>query len=678
MATRWEIKFKGLRAGKSYTIAISPKNYRGAASELFGAATPFEVKEDDNDNIFAPVRTSSGYIRIIDNGQDKSGNSFDWHDMVPAGDKDIKVTLFNETDSRFEWFGYIKAAVYTGSLAGTAPQERSFPVICPLTVLKGETIDPGAADVVNLAWLIYNATGNEVYDYYIQGDLPVTWLQYRINWRNFYDLDEDGNPETSVTLYDLLENVCTFLGLTARIYRYDLYLISCVMDSGMSETYDFTYIDNQNMYELADGNQYRTDEVLQPDPIEPSGSDFVTDNSTESYIQGWHRTEVSNDVNRQDSTIGMDMDAVIEANRGNTITRYSYTKDDETWWRLLLLRVSDPQPTSYIFKDKFTRMNISSGWGKAQISFDTNKDWARVHSVEWKGVFQATGGDPTDPDFPDYLIRLQSTIPHHFDHGMIVIGGDMNQWGNDSWLTITARLKVGDLTWDPRRGEWGTGTDTFTFTVGQEDYKDETSEGVTTRVWSGKGIDSNRDPLGDYDNYDGFGIPVSSGIGGIVTLEIINVANKNTAYYSTVEFTSLTLTFARERAYSEYNDLDVRKYTNENDSRSAEIKAAGCNIASWNGTAFGLGIIMKPDSQEYADAITYSSGSQPPEQHLCNLMNSYGSASKRVYKLDLSAASEAGEITPLHLVHYQSKYLYPVSVKRNWRDDIVTIKAIEI
>ena len=693
MAVRWKIHFKSLRTATPYTIYISPSGYTGAASELTGAANPFEIQEDDSDDIFAPVRTSSGYIRIIDEGIDSFDNPFDWHDMVPAGNKDISVELRRDTDSRIEWMGYIKASVYTGRLTGTAPQERSFPVICPFEVLKGETIDPGAtsADVVNLAWLLYYATNpvNDDYTgYYIQGDLPVKWMEYEISWQNFYDYDKDGNPETDVTYYNLLENVCLFFGLTARIHRGDVYLVSTVMDSDMSETYDFTFLDNQDMYNLGIGGQHHTEDIVQPDPIDPNGEDFVTAESSESYLQGWHRTEVSNDVNRQNSDIGPDMDAIIETNRGNAITRTTWTEGDTTWTALYLLRQGDAQPTSYTFNARRTSLSLESGLAWMTISYKTDKDWARIHSVDWQCEFHVHGENPQEQHFPDYLFRMRSTVPHHFDHGMIVIGGNVQgsvmidgTIRTDKIFTVTARLRVGSLTWDPYLQDWGDGNDTFTFTVGAEDYTDETTGSTVVRTYGGKGIDSNRNPLGNYDDYSGFGIPVSSGIGGIVTFEIINITctHGTNTYYGELAFKDLSLTFARERSFAKYNDLSERKFTSENNSHSSVVKKVGSRIASWNGTAFGLGIIMTPGTQVYADVLTYSqSGHQAPERHLCNIMNAYGSASKRMYVLDLTAASDAGEITPLHLVEYQGKYLYPVSIARNWRDDVVRIKAIEI
>ena len=72
MAKNYSITFKSLRAGTVYTLNIGGGS--GAAVPLKGGAQPFVTQEDDSDDQFAPIRTQSGYIRIIDDARDANGN----------------------------------------------------------------------------------------------------------------------------------------------------------------------------------------------------------------------------------------------------------------------------------------------------------------------------------------------------------------------------------------------------------------------------------------------------------------------------------------------------------------------------------------------------------------------------------------------------------------------------
>ena len=75
MAIHWQVRFVSLRQNRTYTVNIYDDNYSGNPVQLTGAAQPFSTKEEDDDDWFKPVRKQSGYLRILDNGKDNSGNT---------------------------------------------------------------------------------------------------------------------------------------------------------------------------------------------------------------------------------------------------------------------------------------------------------------------------------------------------------------------------------------------------------------------------------------------------------------------------------------------------------------------------------------------------------------------------------------------------------------------------
>ena len=157
MAKNYTITFKSLRAGTVYTVNIG--GGIGTAVPLKGGAQPFTTQEDDNEDVFTPVRTQSGYLRVVDDGKDANGNAWDWKDLIPATDTSRPVTLTHmipnpdagqegEPDEIevTDWVGFMQAQTFSGVLYGN-PQEREFPVQCPLTVVSLENIQIGRAHV---------------------------------------------------------------------------------------------------------------------------------------------------------------------------------------------------------------------------------------------------------------------------------------------------------------------------------------------------------------------------------------------------------------------------------------------------------------------------------------------------------------------------------------------------
>ena len=101
MAIHWDIPFKSLRSARTYWVSVYDNSYgSNTPVELKGGVVPFETEEDDDDDWFKPVRTQSGYLRIVDDGNDSSGyplSSGDkWTDMIPSNDKNRKVILASE------------------------------------------------------------------------------------------------------------------------------------------------------------------------------------------------------------------------------------------------------------------------------------------------------------------------------------------------------------------------------------------------------------------------------------------------------------------------------------------------------------------------------------------------------------------------------------------------------
>ena len=154
MAVRWQIPFKSLRSGETYTVNIHDANYTGTPVTLKGGADPFSTQEDDDDDLFTPIRTQSGYIRIVDDGFAADGSTpYNWKDLLPLTDTDRPVTLTVEGSNTPVWQGFMQAQNFGGVLYGN-PQEREYPVQCALAVTECNDIDVTNHELRNFAYLL--------------------------------------------------------------------------------------------------------------------------------------------------------------------------------------------------------------------------------------------------------------------------------------------------------------------------------------------------------------------------------------------------------------------------------------------------------------------------------------------------------------------------------------------
>ena len=88
--TRWQCQFQSF-GGTNYAVNICTKQQPGSVQMLTGAAEPFTTQEDDSDDIFTPIRTQTGYLRVID----PDGSLL--ADLIPANNTERLVQLWSGT-----------------------------------------------------------------------------------------------------------------------------------------------------------------------------------------------------------------------------------------------------------------------------------------------------------------------------------------------------------------------------------------------------------------------------------------------------------------------------------------------------------------------------------------------------------------------------------------------------
>lgn len=680
MAIHWQIKFKSLRAGTDYTVNIYDAAHAGQPVVLKGGAEPFVTQEDDSDDEFQPVRTQSGYLRIVDDGLAADGETpFDWKELLPLTNTDRPVTLTTD-DGTVHWQGFMQVQNFGGTLYGN-PQEREFPVQCPLSVLDGIDINHEHVTIANFGFLLNHIVSQipiEISSIVIQGGQDAQqWLLKRIDWMNFADVGADGSVTARYSLYECLEDMCRFWGWTARTWRQTL-ILTCADDN---DEQDFLSLSLREMLQLAGGTVagttgtgFRTVAI---------GDIFASTDNTDYMCIGAARSLVTADGNPADTeVIACYDDSTIEAMKErswighyNTETKtvYYYTED--------LLAIDRPLMAG----------KARNGYGSFNLMRVGTDDPVPMCRIA------RSFGNKVDQGY----ISLQTTYEHIYDDGFISLTG--KTYVNDEEYTDVADLvKRTGGTWGRRRmyarlgigasrsqakwwdgALWQDASTVFLLTVGNEDDQIRSVKRTTVGNRTGESISAT--------------IPTGTvGMAGLLFLDLLGSDDMpeqedgNRAF----DIEGLCVTFERTKTYTvsngrerwagarqtkEYKRADRREYKSANDNRSSNECAIDCIFASDNDMGFGYGVLANPDNTLMKTA-DFGGRQCVPEQHLADRVTAYWATAKRKIEAELRTDANATIplISPLWKATLDGTAFHPIGISREWRDDVSMLTLLEI
>ena len=136
---RYRVPFQSF-TGTQYMVYI----YEHTAGELVtltGSDNPFETQEDQSDDIFTPIRSQTGYLRVID---ETGGNLLE--QLMPANNTEKLVRVYagtwnvdTFTDVNLVWQGFLCAEVFTQPWDGSKKM-LEFPVKSVLSAMEDVTL----------------------------------------------------------------------------------------------------------------------------------------------------------------------------------------------------------------------------------------------------------------------------------------------------------------------------------------------------------------------------------------------------------------------------------------------------------------------------------------------------------------------------------------------------------
>ena len=699
----YTIPFKSLRTGTVYTVniwkdATLPSGY---PLTLKGGAQPFTTQEDDGEDMFMPVRTQSGYIRIVDDGKDANGNSFDWQSLIPASAMSQKVTLTYQSGNTTVtvWQGYMQTQNFSGELYGN-PQEREFPVQCGLSVLEAVNLSNPELDLRNFAYLANTVLVNSGLTFnniYFQGGADArTWLQQRFCWRNFLVTDDEGNLQTKYSLYQMLEDMCRFWGWTARTFGQDVYF-TCADDTTEQ---NFLVLTPAQLATLAADNtgssSIGTIETV-PTGIWLSGDIFASRENDEIVMRGPSKAVVKADCNQQSTIVEFAPKVIedeIEYKSGLLIPGvYEWHQGDGDMVGYYITAVTDNVGLTNGADIQGRAYNTGSGFCRMQIyeskeSSSPSMNDMIVIADKWKKNGTAV-----------LQVELQTIYPMDYTGGSIILDGSLFKDmmtnftdGNELYMNIgigasKATAKWWYMNWIYPGGDIDGGWSS-TKTDGGFPARLENGKIYVVAAWNAQ-----RNTL--YDEWyrgslafksTSIPVPDTAGFFGNIYIEFYGTTGVEPFCIG-----NLKIDFSRDKTEIQSNVHDVRerpllitdqrrsemKYTAQNNNHASGEWNANCIFASDNNMEFGYGLLLGPTGG-YVATVPYGNNSEHPEQHLANRVNAYWTASKRKVTTSLRYdVTAVRNISPHYTVRLDGVTYIPCSISHDWRDDVSHVSLAE-
>lgn len=678
----YTILFESLRTGTTYTVTIGGGS--GTPIQLSGGAQPFSTEESTDEDMFTPIRTQSGYIRIVDDGKDYNGHALTanwWKDLIPETDTARPVTLTHLEGSTtiVDWQGFMQAQSFSGTLYG-GTQEREFPVQCCLSVLSTIQVKTDVTSYVNFAYLMdylfTNVPTHEFSQFVIQGGADAReWLRKKLDWRNFLNINS-GDVSPQYNLFQILEDICRFWGWTARTYRQQV-IFTMADDATEPNALTLTPTELNSIGQGTSGNIGSVATMYSSASI---GTDFASTNNDDTMMRGYSKVVVKADCNKSSSELAFAPQSVRDMmERGG----YSWTGDPDN---ALIGYYSTQEIASFSSNDSRVMEGGSSiygGFSRRQIygSADAASPDI-VDCIDIRGQY-SEGSTPKvwlasvyEMSFPGGSFDIKASIYEGWERAefsneggrrmKMAIGiGPSRTSGSTKWLNLSYNTSTFSLS-----ASWSTTKQIFDVMV-------KNLPTLCPAIFQ---------PLPLLSVAYISRIPVANNLSGRVFVEFHGSPDEDNqrigdAGQCNFELADFTLTFSRDAVSISgnrertaiKNRLSSRNYSATTEAQASDTKNVDCIYASDNDMDYGFGLLMNANGSFMATAA-YGNTNTQPEQYLANRMAAFFGQSRRMLSLELNNEI----ITPLNKATVDDTPGYPISIGRDWRDDIIKVTLIEL
>lgn len=724
IAVRWRLFFNEAKPDsqnpKRYRIDIYDK-YTGqlppAIITLTAGDQPFVTDEDNDKNIFAPVRGQTGTLTVCTKIEPQTampnGGILRPEQIVPANNISRYVQLVElaeqAANNRVVWHGFLSCEEYTQDYTNV-PQNIQFNVISILKAMESVQLSQSRTSGMMLIHeLVYHIITQIDYELSLltESDSFITHVCYSYeSWRFFQKYidssvlfeqkEQSTNNASTITVEginaaDALSRICTFMGWTAREHGTELVFQRIGDASGMyrQTTYRFGYSFRQYPYNslpivtqnisdqewMGDNHQFSIAQGAKSVAVTAKMEQFDLDLKLPGFPYG-NMTEVKDSTFTDDGStcrgktifnknlqaypnISFGFYACSLGWSGGSFTHPTYsgtTTRDDAMQNTVLWGGSQPTaPTSRKAGAFFTYYNIQQGTANDP---DTN------------GLYCSFLPDLTDEDHP--IFTMQSDKKFSFSNGKIKIKIDFVRfWG---------ALKAGGSRYSYTSSNAAKYFN-FLLAVGNKYYDDVTD--IYNPTWS-----NNRTICYHSAGNNNWEVEcdVNTFVSGVVRFEL-HAGSHSSDSSLLLEALIKSVDVSYEPANGAYeNDRKENKYFQLLSAKFKNEASIDTDFASNMDNHPSPSIIMETTTQPMT-MMDYSQTAEPdmkrPEQELLTRMASYYAKARTQLKLVIKHPQDQyGSdyyLSQLLLrdIYTSTKYYLPLSESRDWQLDKSTILCFE-
>lgn len=727
---RWRIPFATI-SGTPAEIQILEKDYAGSdVTTLQGADQPFVTDEDTDTDLFLPVRTQSGYIRIL------AEDGVDVSELMPKSADQNKVQLL--VGGVLVWQGWMRAENYSNDW-DAAPYEIAYPVQCGVSLLKGKYLSQATANgltlsdgqvlpihfgLVKIAQLLLEClegTGLSwtkivfPLDVYYDGTVGNTHfigtaLQLMVCRWNFFTASDDDNtedadwsPYEAKDMFEVLESICTAFGFSLHTYRGEVHLTQHDCETYLSMTYQqlIDYVVNGVTPTFT--TETTSTHVFDHDEI-------VGDDNTIEHVRGFRKITVKADINAvgdvlptietgelvkkgdltiDNASVGTQRTTVLRHYRlfegeGNTYKAHWIVDDVH-----MEVEYGSPSYRDYVLGAIGTnRANLEKCASLVELDTYTPDDLENKYNFAMKkGILFTVRRSASDWNQGlDYvLFEMASVGSLLYKNGAFVLTGSCdglklfsNTWGfeqmNNGQGHLVLSLQVGDKFWNG--SAWQSGSCVFNVTTGAQ-----LENGVAIREQAGTGRIVNTKTLSQpYNGADGYVIPITEPLSGIMKIVFhMPVATYPPDFaWDDLLLSDFKVSYFADDSVVE-SDKDSNRYSVKTGESFDDDKSFDVSIVSDNGNKSGYGILHNADGSDYVSVLTYTNGRERPEIHLLNRMKAQFAHVRDVVSVDVETLGNGGvALSPCEKFSMGGKTFAMLSRSTDWCEEITTMILEEI
>lgn len=683
-AIRWQVKFKTLNE-KDALINIYEEDWSGGIIQLEPAENPITTEEDSDDDYLKPVRTQTGYLRVIDNG--------DLDGLMPKDNSQHYVELY--IDEELCWCGYMQADTFSEDW-DIAPLVTEFPLISPLGMLEGVYLDQTKEmSLVKLGELLLEcieSTGvdfNYIYFpkevWYSENESAQTPFSVALSRQTFFE--DNGSDEREAvdwqrydadTCLSFLEEFCRFWGWTLQERQKTLYFI------GKPQAYYVTTVEYLRNLVYGGNFSYENRSMVL---VAFSSLSLDGNNNKKEILQGVNKVKITSKIN----AVGTVVPSIDEGYMSVIYSRTDNTYiEGKTYKKTLAYKSLDYDVRmfaygysydlgAYVNRD-YNYTNMSTGIGAMYVKRDiySSDEAENKQNYNYKtGIWiinrpYLRSGSPEPPalllarTMPILIMRSPNAAKYSSGAFVIsaqVYGYDMSSAGTlfegDGSGTLEIKFRVGDKYWNG--AAWDSNETWFEIGMGGNDGN------APGKIISTKTLSM------PYNGADGYVMPINEDLSGIVELTI---------HATTFGIrTQLPLRYQNQQLYLDnlkvdyYKDDDIseiRKSSNQDnvyasilERRISEEKEIELKIASNNNNPAAYNTLSGAGRDVGPLYFIEEGASMLAEEHLLGILKQvYGRITEK-----LNITVERSELTPMARLTRDGKNYRVLSEKIEWADD---------